>query len=176
MSATRTAERESTQPPRATYQDVLDAPAHQVAEVIEGTLYTHPRPAPRHITASSRLTIEIGGPFDRGRGGPRRMADPRRAGAAPRRGHPGPGPRGLAPGADAGAPRDRVLHARTGLDMRSPLRINTQTRPAAQAPDLRPAKGSPTCGSSTRWTAPSRPSSCTTGSGCSLRAHRTTSR
>ncbi len=60
----------STRAPRATYQDVLEAPEHQVAEVIDGTLYTHPRPAPRHATASSRLGIEIGGPFDRGRGGP----------------------------------------------------------------------------------------------------------
>ena len=60
----------STRAPRATYQDVLEAPEHQVAEVIDGTLYTHPRPAPRHATASSRLGSEIGGPFDRGRGGP----------------------------------------------------------------------------------------------------------
>ena len=28
---------------RATNQDVLGAPAHCVAEVIDGTLYTHPR-------------------------------------------------------------------------------------------------------------------------------------
>ena len=55
---------------RATYQDVLDAPEHVVAEIIDGTLYTHPRPAPRHATATSVLGIEIGGPFDRGRGDP----------------------------------------------------------------------------------------------------------
>ena len=55
---------------RATYRDVLDAPEHVVAEIIGGTLYTHPRPAPRHALASSRLGIELGGPFDRGRGGP----------------------------------------------------------------------------------------------------------
>ena len=55
---------------RATYQDVLDAPAHRVAEIVDGTLYTHPRPAPRHTVASSRLGIDLGGPFDRGRGGP----------------------------------------------------------------------------------------------------------
>ena len=55
---------------RATYQDVLDAPEHMVAEVIGGTLHTHPRPSPRHAVASSRLGIELGGPFDRGRGGP----------------------------------------------------------------------------------------------------------
>ena len=55
---------------RATYQDVLDAPAHQVAEIIEGTLHTHPRPAPRHTLASSTLGNELGPPFHRGRGGP----------------------------------------------------------------------------------------------------------
>ena len=55
---------------RATYQDVLDAPEHMVAEIIGGTLHTHPRPSPRHAVASSRLGIELGGPFDRGRGGP----------------------------------------------------------------------------------------------------------
>ena len=27
---------------RATYQDVLDAPAHQVAEIADGTLHTQP--------------------------------------------------------------------------------------------------------------------------------------
>ena len=55
---------------RATYQDVLDAPAHRVAEIIDGTLYTHPRPAMPHALASSRLGGELSGPFDRGRGGP----------------------------------------------------------------------------------------------------------
>ena len=55
---------------RATYQDVIDAPAHMVAEVVEGTLYTHPRPAPPHAAASSALGMEIGSPFQRGRGGP----------------------------------------------------------------------------------------------------------
>ena len=54
----------------ATYQDVLDAPAHRVAEIVDGTLYTQPRPAPPHAVASSRLGFNLGGPFDRGRGGP----------------------------------------------------------------------------------------------------------
>ena len=57
-------------PRRATYQDVLDAPPHQVAEIIDGTLYTHPRPASRHARSGASLIVEIGGPFDRGRGGP----------------------------------------------------------------------------------------------------------
>ena len=55
---------------RATYQDVLDAPAHEVAEIIDGTLHTHPRPAPAHTVASSVLGGELGPPFHRGRGGP----------------------------------------------------------------------------------------------------------
>ena len=55
---------------RATYQDVLDAPAHQVAEIVDGTLYTHPRPAMPHALASSHLGDELTGPFGKGRGGP----------------------------------------------------------------------------------------------------------
>ena len=55
---------------RATYQDVLDAPAHQVAEIINGTLYTHPRPAMPHALASSSLGDELVSPFGKGRGGP----------------------------------------------------------------------------------------------------------
>ncbi|MCY4222214.1 MAG: hypothetical protein OXD35_11265, partial [Thiotrichales bacterium] len=30
---------------RATYQDVLDAPRHRVAQILDGVLHTHPRPA-----------------------------------------------------------------------------------------------------------------------------------
>jgi len=33
---------------RATYQDILDAPEHVVAEIVDGTLYTSPRPAKPH--------------------------------------------------------------------------------------------------------------------------------
>ena len=55
---------------RATYQDVIDAPAHLVAEIINGTLYTHPRPAPAHAVASTVLSGELGPPFHRGRDGP----------------------------------------------------------------------------------------------------------
>ncbi len=55
---------------RATYDDVLAAPDHVVAEVVRGVLHTQPRPAAPHARASSRLGAELGGPFDRGRGGP----------------------------------------------------------------------------------------------------------
>jgi Uma2 family endonuclease len=54
----------------ATYQDVLDAPPNMVAELVHGSLHVHPRPAPRHAVAGSALGMELGGPFDRGRGGP----------------------------------------------------------------------------------------------------------
>lgn len=54
----------------ATYQDVLDAPATVVAELIEGALHVHPRPASRHVRASSSLGDELMSPFDKGRGGP----------------------------------------------------------------------------------------------------------
>lgn len=54
----------------ATYQDVLDAPEHMVAELIEGALHLHPRPASRHALASSHLGDELVSPFDKGRGGP----------------------------------------------------------------------------------------------------------
>lgn len=55
---------------RATYQDVLDSPPHVVAQVIEGVLYQHPRPALPHAAAASALGEELGPPFKRGKGGP----------------------------------------------------------------------------------------------------------
>ncbi|MXY66284.1 MAG: Uma2 family endonuclease [Gammaproteobacteria bacterium] len=55
---------------RATYQDVLDAPPHKVAEIIEGILHMSPRPASMHAWASTGLGESIGPPFNRGRGGP----------------------------------------------------------------------------------------------------------
>ena len=55
---------------RATYEDLLAAPEHLVAEIIQGALITHPRPASLHARAASRLGAELDGPFDRGKGGP----------------------------------------------------------------------------------------------------------
>ncbi len=55
---------------KATYQDVLDAPEHLVAEVLAGDLYTHPRPAGPHTETASVLGMDLGGAFHRGRGGP----------------------------------------------------------------------------------------------------------
>jgi Uma2 family endonuclease len=51
----------------ATYQDVLDAPPHMVAELANGRLHLHPRPAMRH----SRATFSMAGRLDEAyRGGP----------------------------------------------------------------------------------------------------------
>ena len=55
-------------PTPATYQDVLDAPPHKVAEIIAGTLHTQPRPASPHALASSYLGDELVGPFGKGSG------------------------------------------------------------------------------------------------------------
>jgi Uma2 family endonuclease len=54
----------------ATYEDLLAVPDHLVAEILDGELHTTPRPALPHTVATSRLGIDLGGPFDRGRGGP----------------------------------------------------------------------------------------------------------
>ena len=56
--------------PNATYQDVHDAPAGMVAELVGGALHLQPRPRARHAVAASRLGVKIGGPFDLGDGGP----------------------------------------------------------------------------------------------------------
>lgn len=53
----------SSEAKRATYQDVLDAPEGLVAEVIDGVLYTQPRPRIRHAIAASRLGAALLGEF-----------------------------------------------------------------------------------------------------------------
>ncbi len=52
------------------YDEYLAVPDHLRAEIIDGTLYVLPRPAPRHANAASGLGGELFGPFQRGRGGP----------------------------------------------------------------------------------------------------------
>jgi Uma2 family endonuclease len=63
------AQRASARRP-ASYEDLLKVPDHLVAEILNGELYTTPRPAPLHAAASSGLGGALHGPFDRGRGGP----------------------------------------------------------------------------------------------------------
>jgi Uma2 family endonuclease len=57
-------------PRRALYQEYERVPPHRHAEIIHGTLYVMPRPAPLHANAASVLGGELSGPFQRGRGGP----------------------------------------------------------------------------------------------------------
>ena len=60
---TSTAERR----PRATYQDVLDAPAHRVAEIVDGTLHVSPRPPSLQALAKTCLVANLGPEFCFGR-------------------------------------------------------------------------------------------------------------
>lgn len=50
----------------ATYQDLVDAPDLLVAEIVDGELWTSPRPAPRHADASSELGARLRVAFDNG--------------------------------------------------------------------------------------------------------------
>ena len=69
--AQSTAQRSDTaQPRRATYQDVLDAPPHRVAEIVDGTLYINPRPPTLQALAKTRLVAGLGHAFCFGRGDP----------------------------------------------------------------------------------------------------------
>jgi Uma2 family endonuclease len=54
----------------ATYDDLVQVPDPFVAEIVGGELFATPRPAARHARAASVLGMDLGGPFDRGRGGP----------------------------------------------------------------------------------------------------------
>jgi Uma2 family endonuclease len=54
----------------ATHDDLLKVPDHLVAEIVDGELFTNPRPALRHATASSALGMLLGPPFMFGKGGP----------------------------------------------------------------------------------------------------------
>ena len=52
------------------YDDFMNLPEHHIGEIINNTLYSQPRPAPKHANAYSVLGYSIGGPFDGGIGGP----------------------------------------------------------------------------------------------------------
>ena len=54
----------------ATYQNILDAPPHKIAEIIDGSLYVSPLPAPRHALALTVLAGNIGLPFSFSKDGP----------------------------------------------------------------------------------------------------------
>lgn len=54
----------------ATYDDLFSIPEHHVGQIVEGVLYSHPRPASPHTLVTSVLGNDLGSPFHRGRGGP----------------------------------------------------------------------------------------------------------
>ena len=49
---------------------MLDAPANMVAELVNGALHLHPRPASRHARRRCKLGARLDDPFDNGIGGP----------------------------------------------------------------------------------------------------------
>ena len=48
----------------------MKVPDTMVAEIIDGELFTSPRPALPHALVTSRLIVDLGGPFDRPPGDP----------------------------------------------------------------------------------------------------------
>jgi Uma2 family endonuclease len=54
----------------ATYEDLMKVPDNLVAELIDGELFTTPRPAPRHANVTSTLSADLHYPFHRGINGP----------------------------------------------------------------------------------------------------------
>ena len=150
---------------RANYQDVLDAPAHLVAEIIDGTLHTHPRPAMPHARVTWVLGGKIGDPFDYGPSGPGgwwltpepelhlddEIVVPDLAGWRRERMpvYPDTAYVTLAP--------DWVCEVHSHRPARS---ICTRSAPST------PRQACATCGSSTPRIARSRRSSCATASGC----------
>lgn len=54
----------------ATYEELSAVPEHRVGEIIDGDLYTFPRPSCLHARAAFRLSSRLGPPFDEGVGGP----------------------------------------------------------------------------------------------------------
>ena len=53
-----------------TYQDVLDAPEHVNAEIVNGELHLSPRPGGPATSVATNLLFELGPPFALGKGGP----------------------------------------------------------------------------------------------------------
>lgn len=54
----------------ATYEDLLKVPDHLVAEIVDGELYTSPRPGYRHTQATTALAADLIMRFQRGTDGP----------------------------------------------------------------------------------------------------------
>lgn len=46
--------------PKSLYDELFTLPEHVIGEIINGELYTQPRPGPKHAIASTRLGEDIG--------------------------------------------------------------------------------------------------------------------
>jgi Uma2 family endonuclease len=55
---------------RATYDDIIALPPHVVGQIVGGVLHAHPRPAPRHGRAASRIGARLMSRFEFGEDGP----------------------------------------------------------------------------------------------------------
>lgn len=60
----------NAQPNPSLYQRLIALPESLTGEILNGELYTQPRPSGAHGIAERGLSIDVGGPFDLGRGGP----------------------------------------------------------------------------------------------------------
>ena len=54
----------------ATYEDLRALPPDVVGQLIDGDLYAMPRPSTGHAAVTTTLGMDLGSPFQRGRGGP----------------------------------------------------------------------------------------------------------
>ena len=54
----------------ATSADIEALPPDVIGEIINGALFTQPRPSVQHSFSATSLTDEVVGPFQKGRGGP----------------------------------------------------------------------------------------------------------
>jgi Uma2 family endonuclease len=54
----------------ATYDDLLKLPDDKIGEIVDGELYASPRPGAPHSGCAFELSLDLGAPFQRGRGGP----------------------------------------------------------------------------------------------------------
>ena len=151
---------------KATYDDVLAAPEHQVAEILDGELFLSPRPAFPHACASSDSGwrhLELLPRSTRRCRQARRVVDHRRARAPPRRRRDRARHRRL-------APRARATHAEVPHGPRSrPTGSARRCRRPPRASTARassrstPATACATSGSSIRSRARSRSSRCEGG-------------
>lgn len=52
------------------YNQLTELPENLTGEILNGQLYTNPRPSGKHVSVATNLSIDIGSPYQRGKGGP----------------------------------------------------------------------------------------------------------